>query len=213
MSIPIPMALDVDQLTKNQESEDSATEKGQSDDESFYSYESPSSDEDEYFNSIDNHQVCLDDHLTRHQRTLADLFELENYQRSKRSNKQLKFKRHRSKNEIQKVKCESHCQSTNVHHRLVKKYVDKLLRRYHDHYSKHSVENSRSDSVESRIVQNRFQSTSKPKQCQLESSPVVLPVIPPAIRQFTIDHQTVAGQVEFDDQMIAFLIEMQNRDL
>lgn len=132
------------------------------------------------------------------------------YRRVKRSNKKVNIKTQRREKQMKSVRFFPRNGTIFIHHRLYKRIqLDPPSRHYlpSDRFVPiYSPEGLRSE-VRSKVEKPRLTTTT--------SSHIYppAPVIPTEIRAFTLTEQTRTQQSDFDDAMIALLMDLQNRDL
>ncbi|CAF4163056.1 unnamed protein product [Rotaria socialis] len=168
----------------------------QNDEDYYYTqflYLDNSDDDSDYFcDNDDNNDECyLTRHLDRKQLSLVDDFEKTKYQRAKRSNK---------KNKI-----------LYMHHRLVKTVVLDPPSRNHSSGSTSDRPYS-SEGLRSVPDEKRNRKTVPNVQKATIQKPASN-VPPNQLSEYTINDYTLQNNISFDDAMIAFLLEMQNREL
>lgn len=177
-----------------------------SDDEEFFAQFSCSDDED--IEDEDNGELFLDRYFTSSQRRLIDSFEFSEYKRSKRSNK-----KRNARNQIKDKNGRSVRKNFNrplyIHHRLWKVlYLDQPCR--HNFGKLETVPLYSVDELRSIVrLKREFY-----RQIEMAFQDRVKPVQPPpAIHHFALNSAYIHNEPTFDDAMIAFLLDLQNRDL
>jgi hypothetical protein len=178
------------------------------DDEYFSRFNWPEDDDDDWecFYEDSNDDLFVTNHLNRKQLILVDHFEEKNYQRSKRSNKKINAQRQIKTKYAQSIKINSHNKHLYMHHRLFKQVqLDPPSQNY---ISSSPPVSSYSPKILRSIVDDH-----RPSQTRIQ--PVVVPRPEPPIqfREYTINQYNIPHEPCFDDAMIAFLLDMQNRDL
>jgi hypothetical protein len=171
----------------------------ESDDDLIYLY-------DDYINE----DLFINDRLNQKQLNLLNKFEEKNYQRSKRSNKKIHAQRQIKTKYAQTIKIKSHNKQLYMHHRLVKKVqLDLPSRNYIP--SPPAVALHSSEALRSILSEHRHYQPSVIIQKKIPPVPRNEPSIP--FREYTINEHNIPNEPSFDDAMITFLLEMQNRDL
>ncbi|CAF3986317.1 unnamed protein product [Rotaria sordida] len=187
-----------------------------------------SEDESSYFydNDDNNDESYIKNRVTSKQFGFIEHLQDKRYQRSKRSNKKMNAQRQIKTKHAKSIKIKSHNKHLYIHHRLAKKVIlDEP--NYHFLPSQESVplyslETLRSIAYEHRHLYNssyRYFSTSLNKNRQLKSnhdlfideSQINLSTY--RYREYTLNEYNIPDESSFDDAMIDFLLEMQNRDL
>ena len=184
-------------------SSDASVASGDDDDDESYfgrfTWPEDSDDQERYFYASDNLESYLNDHLDRKQINVVDTLG----QRSKRSNKKLKARCQIKSKHAKSIKVNSHNQHLYMHHRLFRKVQL-------DPPSQNHVPSPPPAVLQPKVIPPYPVPTPNPQ-------PVVVNVPPPPpsnqFRDYTIDTANIPNEPEFDDAMIAFLIDMQNRDL
>ena len=189
-------AVDLPSSTSN----DASVDSGDEDDDASYfgqfTWPEDSDDQERYFYGSDNLESFIDDHLDRKQINRVDDFG----PRSKRSNKKLKARLQVKSKHAKSIKVNSHNQHLYMHHRLVRKVQL-------DPPSQNYMPSPAIVAVQPEVVPTRPAPTSNPQ-------PVAsVPRPPNQFRDYTIDSTNVPNEPAFDDAMIAFLMDMQNRDV
>ena len=180
------------------------------DDEYFSQFTWPDGGDDEedndwiYFYENSNDDLMVNASLTRHQ--LAELGRLEekNYQRSKRSYKQINPQYQIESKHTESIKYHSNNSHLYVHHRIYKqiRLVDPPSRFF---YSS-SVQVPRYSPENQQVI--RQQQTPVKTRAPPRPAPPVN-----QFREYTINESNIPREPCFDDAMVRFLLDMQNRDL
>ena len=177
--------------------------------EDFLDYDWPDESDDDsiYFYENSNEDLMVSECLNRKQLTRMNRLEEKNYQRAKRSHKKANAQRQIKTKYAQTIKIKSHNKHLYIHHRLAKKiHLDPPSRNHipsSPSVPLYSPDELRTIPKQSSI-QNRIQPAPRPP-------PPPPPVIP--FREYTINESNIPNEPSFDDAMITFLLEMQNRDL
>ena len=196
--------------------EQNALIEDDNDSDYFAQFSRPDDSDDDlnYFYNDENDDLFINNHLNRKQLYLIDHFEEKNYQRSKRSNKKMNAQRQIKTKYAKSIKTKSHNEQLYMHHRLVKKVtLDDPSEHYMPSYSSnlsHSYEALRSIVYErhlDRCFSNRQHKIQQPMTHTNNSNG------PHQFREYTIHEHNIPNEPSFDDDMVAFLIDMQNRDL
>jgi hypothetical protein len=168
----------------------------------------------------------MEKHLARQQLTIVDHFQDKIYQRSKRSNKKLNAQRQIKTKHAKSIKIKSHNKHLYIHHRLAKKVIL-------DEPSYHCIPSSEPaplyslEALRSIVYQHRhpyhssyvYYSTPSRKARQskisnetyIDESQINLAVY--QYREYTLNEYNIPDEPSYDDTMINFLLDMQNRDL
>jgi hypothetical protein len=185
----------------------------QEDDLDYYaqfSWPDDSDDDLEYFYDEDNDDLYINNHLDRKQLNLIDHFEEKTIQRSKRSNKKMNAQRQIKTKYAKSIKYKSHNKQLYMHHRLFKQVqLDPPSRHYMPSGTPRSLEAIRPSVYEHH--QQRQQPVSKNHNQSKQSA--TRPEPSNQFREYTINEHNIPNEPSFDDAMISFLLEMQNRDL
>ncbi len=144
---------------------------------------------------------------------LTDNFQDNNYQRSKRSNKKINAQRQIKTKDAKSIRTNSHNKQLYMHHRLFKKvHLDPPSEHYlasDPPVPLYSLEALRSIIHELRQRYHHGVSNNHNKIQQ----PATTHTVPSQLRDYTINEHNIPNDATFDDAMISFLLEMQNRDL
>ena len=173
----------------------SSGEENDDDDSGYYAQFVWPSDSDSF---DDDEDLLIENHLTRKQMILVDQFETEKYQRTKRSNKKLSARCQIKTKHAQSIKNRSHNKELYIHHRLFK--MVQL-----DPPNRNCLLPSSSASLTTpNAVLKKPTSSQSVRPSQVPNQ---------QFRELTITEHNVPHDPTFDDAMITFLLEMQNRDL
>jgi hypothetical protein len=187
---------------------------------------SDSDDEVSYFYDDNNDDLYIKKHLNKKQLDLVDCLENKNYQRSKRSNKKMNAQRQIKTKHAKSIKTKSHNKHLYIHHRLAKKvlldepsynyipspkpaplYCPEALRSivyqhrhpYNSSYSYYSTPSIKTR--QSKISNDLY----------IDESHINLGAY--QYREYTLNEYNIPDEPSYDDAMINFLLDMQNRDL
>ncbi|CAF3654407.1 unnamed protein product [Rotaria sp. Silwood1] len=185
----------------------------------FAQFSFPDDDSDydlEYvYNNDNNDDIYINNHLNRKQLSLVNQFEETNYQRSKRSNKKINARCQIKTKHAKTIKIKSHNKQLYMHHRLIKRVkLDEPSRNYLSSNSStplHSSETLRSLAYEARHPEI-FSNDQKQKPIHNNNNNNTSNVSH-QFREYTINEHNLLHDPSFDDAMINFLLDMQNRDL
>ena len=187
----------------------SSQEETDSDYFSQFSCPDDSDDDDDfwsYFHETSNDDVLLTDILNRQQLNELNSREENRYQRSKRSHKKINAQRQIKTKYAQSIKIHSHNKHLYIHHRIFKRVQ---LDPPSQNYISSSSEVSRYSPADLRAIRDQQQpKVSPPVRSTVTSSQPVN-----QFREYTIQHSNIPNEPSFDDAMIRFLLDMQNRDL
>jgi hypothetical protein len=153
-------------------------------------------------------------------------FQDHGYQRSKRSNKKINAQRQIKTKHAKSIKMKSHNKHLYIHHRLAKK-VCLDPPRYHCIPSSEPVPLYSSQALRSIVYQHRhpydssylYSSTPSRKNRQSKNSHDIfidesqLNFSGYQYREYTLHEYNIPNEPSYDDAMVNFLLEMQNRDL
>jgi len=167
---------------------------------------------DEEFDHDDNEKFVIDHFLTTKQLKIALELEEKPYRRVKRSNKKLNIKSQCREKQMKSVRFFPRTGTIYIHHRLYKRIqLDPPSYNYlpSDRYVPiYSPEGLRTP-IRSKVEKPTRTTTTTTSSHVYPPAPV----IPTEIRAFTLTEQTRTHQSDFDDAMIALLMDLQNRDL
>jgi hypothetical protein len=164
-----------------------------------------SDDDLEYFYNEDNDDLFLNNHLNLKQLNLNDNGDDNNYQRSKRSNKKINAQRQIKTKYAKSISTKSHNKQLYMHHRLVKKVCLDGPRNQYLSSSSSAPLYSR-EALRSIIHEHRHRQITPNTQIKTQQPTT-------QFREYTINEHNIPHDATFDDAMITFLLEMQNRDL
>ncbi|CAF1124956.1 unnamed protein product [Rotaria sp. Silwood1] len=201
------------------------------DDDTYYLnefvYPTDTEDESSYcYDNNNNDELYIENRVTRKQLDFIENLQDKRYQRSKRSNKKMNAQRQIKTKHAKSIKIKSHNKHLYIHHRLAKKVIlDEPS--YHCIPSSEPVPLYSFEAFRSIIYQHRhldnssygYSSTLSNKNRQLKSrhniyldeSQTILNTY--QYREYTLNEYNIPNEPSFDDTMIDFLIDMQNRDL
>lgn len=178
------------------------------DDEFFAQFDAPEDTENDwkYYDNDENDEFFLTNHLNREQLTLVDEFIDNGYHRAKRSHKKMNAQRQIKTKHAKSIKFNSHNKHLYMHHRLVKKVIlDPPSQNYLSTKSSHQpYSNVKNQQDEKPVAKSSVKPTTTSTVPQDNSQTFL---------DFTINEHTMQQTADFDDAMIAFLLDMQNRDL
>ncbi len=187
---------------------------------------SDSDDESSYFNDDNNDDLYIKNHLSQKKHNFVNHLQDNGYQRSKRSNKKMNAQRQIKTKHAKTIKIKSHNKHLYIHHRLAKKV---LL----DQPSYHCIPSSEpkplysSEVLRSIVYHHRHPynssylyyptSSRKARQLKIRND---LDIDESQInssayqyREYTLNEYNIPDEPSYDDAMINFLLDMQNRDL
>lgn len=137
---------------------------------------------------------------------LVNKYEEENYQRTKGSNKKLSARCQIKTKHAQSIKNRSHNKQLYIHHRLFKLIqLDPPSKNYLPISSPAYLNTSGT-------MHDQHKTEVRQKTKSVQPAPSA-PVLNPQFREFTINEHNIPNEPTFDDAMVTFLLEMQNRDL
>ncbi|CAF0768103.1 unnamed protein product [Adineta ricciae] len=174
------------------------------DDDDYYAqFDWPSDEDKDFLESSDdeNDEIYLEKHLNSKQMTQFDQLEQTPYQRSKRSDKKLKAQCQIKTKHAKSIRYNSHNKQLYMHHRLFKRVQL-------DPPSYHFLASPPPRCIET-VKPDRYERNDPNKT--KSATPVVHPSH--QFREYTIHENNIPNEPAFDDAMIAFLLDMQNRDL
>lgn len=185
-------------------------------------------DEPSYFDDENNDDFFLENHLSHQKFDTISRLQDYGYQRSKRSNKKMNAQRQIKTKHAKSIKIKSHNKHLYIHHRLAKKVIL-------DEPSYHCIPSSQSTSLYSfealrSIVYHlrnpyTYYSTTlsssttirKPRQSKISNETYIdesqLRLTVHQYREYTLNEYNIPDEPSYDDAMVNFLLEMQNRDL
>ena len=177
-------------------------------------YLCPSDSEDDslYFFNEQNDDFYLETHLSKHK-----LNQIENIPRSKRSKKKINAQRQIKTKYAKSIKTKSHNKHLYIHHRLAKKVIL-------DPPSLHCLPSSEPVSLYSKeelrslVSQYRYQYYSSRINRHFQNSNEIYVdeshlLSTYQYREYTLNEHNIPDEQSYDDDMVNFLLEMQNRDL
>ena len=132
----------------------------------------------------------------------------------KRSHKKINAQRQIKTKYAQTIKINSHNKNLYMHHRLFKKVcLDPPSQNYLPAES--TVPLKTREQLQSVINERRYNKSSANNSNRNQSAPPTTTSQNPnhGFQEYTVNENTMQRLVSFDDAMIAFLLEMQNRDL
>ncbi|UJR22404.1 hypothetical protein I4U23_025465 [Adineta vaga] len=169
-------------------------------------------DHNEYSSDDENDEKYLNKHLNYKQLNEINQLEQTTCQRSKRSNKKIKAQCQIKTKYAKSIRYNSHNKQLYIHHRLFKQVqLDPPSYHFLSTPSARTIEIKKFNEE----VQNRRQVTVTANS-HTHNQPVVHPPAtnpPNQFRDYTINEHTIPNEPTFDDTMISFLLDMQNRDL
>ncbi|CAF2816882.1 unnamed protein product [Rotaria sp. Silwood2] len=195
----------------------------------FNQFICPTDSEDEsshFYDDDNNDESYIEKRATRKQLDFIEHLQDRPYQRTKRSKKKMNAQRQIKTKHAKSIKIKSHNKHLYIHHRLAKKVIlDEPS--YHcipssEPVPLYSLETLRSIVYEHRHPYNlsyTYYSTSSNKKQRsklnnnlfIDESQTILGAY--QFREYTLHEYNIPDEPSFDDSMIDFLLEMQNRDL
>lgn len=173
----------------------------------FAQFSCPDDSDDDwvYFYDNFNDDVLLTDILNRHQLNELNNREENHYQRSKRSHKKINALRQIKTKHAQSIKINSHNKHLYIHHRIFKRvHLDPPSQ----NYMPSSSQVPTYCSADLRTIREQQQTkVSPPPRPPAPAQPVI------QFPQHTIQRSNIPNEACFDDAMVRFLLDMQNRDL
>ncbi len=183
-----------------------------------------SEDESSYFSNETNDDVYLEQHLPQAKQNFVNNLQDNGYQRSKCSNKKMNAHRQIKTKHAKSIQIKSHNKHLYIHHRLAKK-VSLDEPRYHCIPSSESKPLYSLEELRSLIHQHRrtynssylFYSTPTRQNRQskysnetyINESQINLAIY----QEYTLNEYNIPDETSYDDTMINFILDMQNRDL
>ena len=180
-----------------------------------------------YDDDIDNGDIFLETHLTKKQLDSINHTEDCKYQRAKRSNKKMKAQSQIKTKHAKSIKIKSHKKPLYIHHRLAKKVIlDEPSLRCMP--STGTVRLYTYEELRNIVYQHRYgyhssyitdYSTSSRKARHVKSDHAIfideshLHSSAYQFREYTLNEYNIPDESSYDDTMVSFLLEMQNRDL
>ncbi|CAF1116055.1 unnamed protein product [Rotaria sordida] len=208
--------------SENNSSEENLLEQ-EDDSDYFAQFSCPNDDSDDdleyFYNNNNNDDIFINNHLNRKQLYLAEQFEEKNYQRSKRSNKKINAHCQIKTKHAKNIKIKSHNKQLYMHHRLVKRVVlDEPSRNYLP--SNPSTPLYSFEALRSLVYEHRHLGIGSNRQSQVQQQTIRnnnnnnnTSNVTNQLREYTINENNILNDPCFDDAMINFLLDMQNRDL
>jgi len=186
----------------------------QEDDSDYYAQFSWPDDSDDdlgyLYDDDNNDDLYINNHLDRKQLNLIDNFDEKTIQRSKRSNKKMNAQRQIKTKYAKSIKYKSHNKQLYMHHRLFKQVQ---LDPPSCHYMPSDTPRS-SKAIQPSVYEHHKQRQQPvPKTHNQSKQSATRPEPSNQFREYTINEHNIPNEPSFDDAMIAFLLEMQNRDL
>lgn len=182
-----------------------------------------SENEQSYFSDENNDDCFLDNHLSRAHRKFVDDLQTHVYHRSKRSHKKMNARRQIKSKHAKSIQINSHNQHLYIHHRLAKKisldppsenhipstppippYSTEDLRELVKQYR-----HARYSSYLSHSTPSRTRRTNENHHHHDEESRMNLAIY----QEFTLNEYNIPDEPSYDDTLVYFLLDMQNRDL
>ncbi|CAF0984033.1 unnamed protein product [Adineta steineri] len=192
---------------------------------------SDSDDDSSYFRNYDdddknNNDLYVKTHLNKQQLNYIDHVQEKNYQRSKRSNKKINAQRQIKTKHAKSIKIKSHNKHLYIHHRLAKKVrldepsynympssqpvpsytltelrsiVNQYRHPYNSSYIYYSTPTRKARHT--KITNDMYIDESQTNLAALE------------FREYALHEYNIPDEPSYDDAMVNFLLEMQNRDL
>lgn len=174
-----------------------------------------SEDEPSYFSDENNDDYYLEQHLSRSKFDFVDELQAHGYHRRKRSHKKINAKCQIKSKHAKSIKIKSHNEHLYIHHRLAKRIS---LDPPREHYipSSPPVRLYSLEELRSIIQQHRGTFSSSYRHLRSmnnhhhkEESPINVAVY----QAYTLNEFNIPDEPTYDDMMINFLLDMQNRDL
>jgi hypothetical protein len=173
-----------------------------------------------------NNDMYIKNHLTKQQLDFVDRLQDKDYQRSKRSNKKMNAQRQIKTKHAKSIKIKSHNKHLYIHHRLAKK-VQLDEPSYHCIPSTEPTRLYSPEELRIIVYQYRHPFNSsyinysvpsrKARQSKIsnetynDESQINLAAY--QFREYTLNEYNIPDEDSYDDAMVNFLLEMQNRDL
>jgi len=170
--------------------------------------------------------MYIKNHLTKQQLDLVDRFEDKDYQRSKRSNKKMNAQRQIKTKHAKSIKIKSHNKHLYIHHRLAKKVLldepsyncipsTEPTRLYSPEELRTIVYQYRhpfnSSYINYSIPSRKARQSKISNETYIDESQINLAAY--QFREYTLNEYNIPDEDSYDDAMVNFLLEMQNRDL
>jgi hypothetical protein len=173
-----------------------------------------------------NNDMYIKNHLTKQQLDFVDRFEDKDYQRSKRSNKKMNAQRQIKTKHAKSIKIKSHNKHLYIHHRLAKKVLldqpsyncipsTEPTRLYSPEELRTIVYQYRhpfnSSYINYSIPSRKARQSKISNETYIDESQINLAAY--QFREYTLNEYNIPDEDSYDDAMVNFLLEMQNRDL
>jgi hypothetical protein len=173
-----------------------------------------------------NNDMYIKNHLTKQQLDLVDRFQDKDYQRSKRSNKKMNAQRQIKTKHAKSIKIKSHNKHLYIHHRLAKKVLldqpsyncipsTEPTRLYSPEELRTIVYQYRhpfnSSYINYSIPSRKARQSKISNETYIDESQINLAAY--QFREYTLNEYNIPDEDSYDDAMVNFLLEMQNRDL
>jgi hypothetical protein len=187
---------------------------------------SDSDDELSHFYDDNNDDLYNENHLSKKNFDFVNDLQDNGYQRSKRSNKKMNAQRQIKTKHAKSIKIKSHNKHLYIHHRLAKKV---LLDEPSDHYIPSSIPIPlySPEALRSIVYQHRHPFNSsytyystpsrKARQSKMSNDTYIdesqINFTLHQYREYTLNEYNIPDEPSYDDAMVNFLLEMQNRDL
>ncbi|CAF1180012.1 unnamed protein product [Adineta steineri] len=171
-----------------------------------FSWPADSDNEFEYYYDDNNDDLYINNHLNRKQINSIDILEDNKFQRTKRSNKKISARCQIKTKYAKSIKYKSHNEQLYMHHRLYKQVrLDPPSRHY---MPSSSTIPSYTPEVLRTFTINNNDNRDKPSVNRTTTTNTVN-----QLQAYTINAHNIPNEPAFDDAMINFLLDMQNRDL
>jgi hypothetical protein len=184
-----------------------------------------SEDESSHFSNENNDDFYVEQHLPRKKQNFVNDLQDNGYQRSKRSNKKMNAQRQIKTKHAKSIQIKSHNKHLYIHHRLAKK-VSLDEPRLNCIPSSESIPLYSPEELRSLIHQHRrtynssyiFYSTPSRQthrqskysnETYINESQMNLAIY----QEYTLNEYNIPDEPSYDDTMINFILDMQNRDL
>lgn len=180
-----------------------------------------------YDYDTDNSDVYIENHLTKQQLEFVDHVQDKDYKRPKRSNKKMNAQRQIKTKHAKSIKIKSHNKHLYIHHRLAKKVIlDQPS--YHCIPSSEPVPLYSPETLRSIVYHYRHPYDSsyisystpsrKARKSKINHEPYIIDesqinLAAHQFREYTLHEYNIPDEPSYDDAMINFMFEMQNRDL
>lgn len=190
-------------------------------------YPTDSEDESSYtYDDDNNDDLFIENHVNRQQLNKIECLQSQTYKRPKRSNKKMNAQRQIKTKHAKSIRNKSHNKTLYIHHRLAKKIIlDEPS--YNWISSPLPVPLYSIDTLRSIVYQHRHPYESSyeyysPFETKLRKSKLNHNLLIDEshinanayqYRDYTLNEFNIPDEPSFDDDMVSFLLEMQNRDL